>query len=52
MLQGSCPESPLPDREAWQASLQGRKELDMTEVTLREQMQDTFGLRQLRPRES
>ena len=26
--------NPLPDKEAWQASLQGHKELDRTEVTL------------------
>ena len=33
-LQNSCLENPLPDREAWQASLQGLKESDTTEVTL------------------
>ena len=31
-VQQSCLENPM-DRGAWQASLQGRKESDMTEVT-------------------
>ena len=31
-VQHSCLENPM-DRGAWQASLQGRKESDMTEVT-------------------
>ena len=42
MLQYSCLENPLSDREVWQATVYSTAELDMTEVTLCSQAQDIF----------
>ena len=52
MLQYSCLENPLSDREAWQATVYRIAELDTTEVTLYAYMQDIFCLWQLCPSES
>ena len=42
MLQYSCLEKPLPDREAWQVTVHRVAESDTTEVTLLAYMQDFF----------